>query len=261
MTADGDMTEASRRTVDASGQTRRRASSAERLVLPPRRPILALVLGVVGLVVVTAAGLVLTHSAALTKGDFAGILALNGSPSHLGDIAALAATWIVAPTRAIIIGVLIAIVVALVTRSLGTGIFIAATIAVTWLGSDVIKYIVDRPRPPVAQLLHNAGGFDVDPSFPSGHVTFVAATAVAFVLLLRARRSVWIPVVLGILATVGIAFARVYLGAHYPGDVIGAAVYAVLVTPAVYTVLAWAGRASGMLAVLDRAGDAVLRHR
>jgi undecaprenyl-diphosphatase len=252
------MTETSQQTTDRVGHTRRRASRADQLVVPLRHPILAIVLGVVGLAIVIAAGLVLTHSAALTRADFSGLLTLNGSPSHLADVLSLAATWIVAPTRAIILGVLIAIVVALVSRSLGTGIFVAATIAVTWLGSDVIKYIVDRPRPPVAELVHNVGGFDVDPSFPSGHVTFVAATTVAFILLLRARRSAWIAVTLGVLATAGIAIARVYLGAHYPGDVTAAVVYAVLVTPAVYTLLAWAGRATGMLAVLDRAGGAVL---
>lgn len=245
-------------TAMPAGRTRRLPSRSEQLVVPLRHPIVAVVLGLVGLIVVIVAGFVLTHSASLTRADFAGVLALNGSPSHLADLASLAATWIVAPTQAILIGIIIAIVVALVTRSLGTGIFTAATIAVTWLGSDVVKYIVDRPRPPVAQLVHNAGGLDVDPSFPSGHVVFVAATAVTFILLLRARRSVWIPAVLGVLATIAICVARVYLGAHYPADVFFAVVYSVLLTPAVYAVLAWAGRASGLLPVLDRAGGAVL---
>ena len=244
--------------IDSPGRSRRRASRAEELVVPLSRPIVVTVIAVLGTALVTVAGIVVTHDAALTHADFAGILALNGSPSHLADIAALGASWIVAPTRAILIGVLIAVVVALVSRSLGTGIFVAATIAVTWLGSDIVKYIVDRPRPPVADLLHNVGGFDVDPSFPSGHVTFVAATAMTFVLLLRGRRSVWIPIVLGVLATVGIALARVYLGAHYPADVTAGAVYAGVATPAVYTLLAWAGRATGTLAVLDRAGGATL---
>jgi diacylglycerol kinase family enzyme/membrane-associated phospholipid phosphatase len=52
------------------------------------------------------------------------------------------------------------------------------------------------------------------PSFPSGH----SATAAAFTgaLAMEAPKSVVIPVAV---AAAGVAFSRVYTGAHYPGDV------------------------------------------
>lgn len=62
-------------------------------------------------------------------------------------------------------------------------------------------------------------------SFPSGHAlaTFLFFGSVAFLALLedrRLRRGIAVAAVCAVLAA-GVAFARVYLGVHYLGDVIG----------------------------------------
>ena len=62
-----------------------------------------------------------------------------------------------------------------------------------------------------------------DGSFPSGH----AATSFAAATVLTLYLPRWAP--LWILLAVAIGFSRVYVGVHYPLDVVGGAVLGVLV--------------------------------
>ncbi|NOY57234.1 MAG: phosphatase PAP2 family protein [Actinobacteria bacterium] len=80
---------------------------------------------------------------------------------------------------------------------------------------QVIGSAIDRARPYDAMAgVHLLVGKTTDFSFPSDHATAVGAVAMG--LLLANRR--W-GIVAGI-AAVLMAFARVYVGAHYPGDVL-----------------------------------------
>lgn len=97
---------------------------------------------------------------------------------------------------------------------------ISAAVAFTaaWLLSDALKQVFARPRPPVADpelepLVALPGSF----SFPSGHAAtaFAAAAAVGFV----APRLRWPLLALAAL----VALSRVYLGVHYPLDVLAGA--------------------------------------
>jgi undecaprenyl-diphosphatase len=98
-----------------------------------------------------------------------------------------------------------------------------ATAATVWsadLLALLLKGVVDRERPyevvPAADPLLR---WDVGGSLPSGH----AATSVAGVVILTylvGRRALWLA-----LLAAAMGFARVYVGVHYPLDVVaGAAV-------------------------------------
>lgn len=99
---------------------------------------------------------------------------------------------------------------------------------------QLIDHLWDRPRPFVAHptTVHLLVAHALDTSFPSDHVT--AACAIAVVLLAYHRRLGAVALLFAAL----LAYARVYIGVHYPGDVLGGALLGILVGGLLVTVLA-----------------------
>ncbi|WP_424533968.1 phosphatase PAP2 family protein [Sphaerisporangium viridialbum] len=91
-------------------------------------------------------------------------------------------------------------------------------IAVGWTVSSVYKVLIARPRPPAAYQLIPEPGHD---SFPSGHVALTMSVAVAVAFLAYGTRYFRPAVVVGVLVVAAQALARMYLGVHYPSDVVG----------------------------------------
>ncbi|MGA8113589.1 MAG: phosphatase PAP2 family protein, partial [Actinocatenispora sp.] len=90
---------------------------------------------------------------------------------------------------------------------------------VVWRGVTATKALVDRPRPPASRALEHIAGF----SYPSGHVTAVASVGMLLVVAsCCAGRYRWVAAAGAVLATLVTGFDRVYLGVHYPTDVLGA---------------------------------------
>ena len=79
--------------------------------------------------------------------------------------------------------------------------------------SQIIKFVVMRPRPYTELSSLVVLSLGTDPSFPSGHTTI--STAMSYVLSKEYNK--WylmsIPVI--------VALSRLYLGVHYPSDVFG----------------------------------------
>jgi undecaprenyl-diphosphatase len=99
----------------------------------------------------------------------------------------------------------------------------AVAVWVAYLGSIalyvLVKPVVDRPRPPVADLIGHATG----PSFPSGHATQALAAWVVLAVVLTAGRSVRVRAAALAGAAVVVLLvgaSRVYLGAHWLTDVL-----------------------------------------
>jgi undecaprenyl-diphosphatase len=111
-------------------------------------------------------------------------------------------------------------------RTRAAAAFLLSTFLVTAGLVQLVKLAGGRARPCVALAgVHALFGAPTDASFPSGHAAgaFAFAGFVSAVTLAR-RRSVRLAFAgAACLVAAGIAVSRVYLGCHYPGDVIGGA--------------------------------------
>lgn len=177
----------------------------------------------VGLVAMLVAGLALRGSRTEISAD----LLLNGLHSPVLDAISQAVSVGFQPASAVVIGVLLAAVVALWSGHLMAGLAAGATVACGWLVTGALKLIVARPRPEWTDAVHRVVAPETDASYPSGHVAFVTALATVLVLLTwRTAARGW--VLAGGVALVAVtALARVYAVVHYPSDVVAGAACAV----------------------------------
>jgi undecaprenyl-diphosphatase len=161
------------------------------------------------------------------------VAALNDPSVWLGYIDKVGAVWIV---LAVVVGVGLRLGLA---RTFGLAVLTAAA---TFAADSVcfgLKDIVDRTRPFVAHpqidplyVVHSS-------SFPAGHAAtaFAGATLLSYVAPKAAPAFV--------VLAVAIAYSRVYVGVHYPGDVIAGAIVGVIVGVLAIGVVALAQRRSG----------------
>lgn len=124
----------------------------------------------------------------------------------------------------VLLVILVAVLLLVAKRKLGALVFTVVAL-VTELGNVLLKQLVGRMRPDLALRLIKEDGF----SFPSGHV--MAATAIFGLLayfLYRSTRSIvtHFIIIISYVSTVFlVALSRMYLGVHYPSDVLASALF------------------------------------
>jgi undecaprenyl-diphosphatase len=94
----------------------------------------------------------------------------------------------------------------------------------------VLKPAVHRERPFVTMpATHVIGSRPTDPSFPSGHTADAFAGAWTLTRV-SPQPALWV-------LAIGIAYSRVYLGVHYPLDVLGGALTGLLSAVTIHVIL------------------------
>jgi undecaprenyl-diphosphatase len=148
-------------------------------------------------------------------GEVAMLEAANGLPSAVGwplrVAMELGTLWA---------GIVLTVAVALCTRrapvASATAVLVATLVAFRL--DNVLKDVIDRPRPPGLvsglEVRETISGY----GFPSGHSTMAFALAAAVHPTVPPRLR-WVPWVLA--AAVGLA--RMHVGVHWPADVVGGA--------------------------------------
>ena len=137
------------------------------------------------------------------------------------------------PRWVYIVGTIICVVVWRRHRLTTRAAWAFVTMMVAWNLQLVLKEVVRRARPVVSDPVSHAPGY----SFPSGHAANAAAAATVLVLLLWpllgpvGRR---VALVVGSLVVIITALDRVYLGVHFPSDVVAGVLFGVGLAVASY---------------------------
>lgn len=138
-------------------------------------------------------------------------------PAWLADMMAdLTALGGIAVLTLLVVGV---VVYLLSVGKRGTALLVGGAVGSGAILSALLKLGFDRPRPDLVAHLSHA----YSSSFPSGHAMLAAVTYLTLgVLLARAherRRTKIIVMIYGVTLTVLIGLSRIYLGVHWPTDV------------------------------------------
>ncbi|GEO98368.1 phosphatase PAP2 family protein [Methylobacterium haplocladii] len=108
----------------------------------------------------------------------------------------------------------------MLTRRRRIALFVLAAIGGGEAVSTVLKLFYHRPRPDLVP--HGMEVFTA--SFPSGHAMMSAIAYLTLATLLarieRSRRVSILVIALGVAMTVSVGISRVYLGVHWPSDVL-----------------------------------------
>ncbi|MER8832733.1 phosphatase PAP2 family protein [Mesorhizobium sp. M0045] len=141
------------------------------------------------------------------------------------------------------------IVYLLLIRRPGAALLMFVAVAGGQLLSSVLKFDIDRPRPDLVSHLADVASL----SFPSGHamlsaVTYLTLGSMAARFLPGRTTKIYV-LVLAVLTTVVVGISRIYLGVHWPSDVLAGwcagFAWAMLCWLAARLLQRWLGRADG----------------
>lgn len=165
--------------------------------------------------------------------DEAILLAINGTSNGFWDAFFPAVTHLGDAFGIIAIAGIVAVVLFL-RKKYKKILLLVAGVGGAVLLNLVLKLIFERPRPDLWEQLVVETSF----SFPSGHAMASSALAFSIIVIAWNTRFRWYAVGAGALFMLAIGLSRLYLGVHYPTDVLAgwfvSGVWVALVTLVMY---------------------------
>jgi undecaprenyl-diphosphatase len=130
----------------------------------------------------------------------------------------------------------------LLRRKYRASILLVAAVCGGGALSTLLKTVFGRPRPEFV----SHGAQVLSPSFPSGHSLLAAVVYLSLgVVVARLQPRVYLKayfILLAILVTALVGFSRVYLGVHWPTDVLGGWLVGAMWALALWIVVRWLQR-------------------
>lgn len=215
-------------------------------ILLPRHPI-ALLLLLTSMVL--ALGFWTSRNAAITANELQVDQDLSRSHNAMLTGAAMFLNGVFSPLGGVVIIASICLILLVLRKMPVEAILFGAVASSGWLSAQVFKIIVERHRPNPALLANPLAPETGSDSFPSGHVALVVGLGWAFCVLLRRTRWSRFAAIAGLTIGIVVGGSRVYLGVHYPSDVLGAVIAAT--SGALFLVMLWKRWAEGLVTKTD----------
>lgn len=147
----------------------------------------------------------------------------NLSQHHVALLtaAAMALNLLFGPVAGVLLISAVALFLLLVRRAPVNAVAFGLVAVSGWAASEFFKVLVARQRPDSALLFDPLAPENGADSFPSGHVAFAVTLAFAVYFLARGTRWAKFTAVAGVVTVAVVAWSRLYIGVHYPSDVVG----------------------------------------
>ncbi|MGO4588472.1 phosphatase PAP2 family protein [Paenarthrobacter sp. 2TAF44] len=178
-----------------------------------------LTVGLILVAVVIAVGLAVQSVPGFTSAELA--VDQNFSRNHNPVLTglALALNLLFEPVVGALVVLATSLYLLLIRRSPQKAVLFALTVGSGWLSCQLFKVVIGRIRPDPTLLLDPLAPEPISNSFPSGHTCLAVALAIAAYFLARGSRAEKPVLWTGMILAVIVAWSRVYIGAHYPLDV------------------------------------------